>query len=257
MKQVKLTITDNTEIAANVWRMVLSGDTSGITAPGQFINIALPGHFLRRPISVSDYSSESVTILYKTAGEGTTEMTAFPSGTCLDVLTGLGNGFNAEKAAKRGKALLLGGGIGSAPMLALCRELVGKGVSVEAVLGFNSAADIILEEELKNAGARVTVMTMDGSSGKCSGVSYGHGTAVEADVIRKMTDAEHCYYYACGPVKMLRSVYQSVSCDGELSFEERMGCGFGACMGCTMHTVNGARRVCKDGPVFEKQELLF
>ena len=258
MKQAELTITDNTMIANQVWRMQLKGDVSGITVPGQFINIALPGHFLRRPISVCDYDSESVTILYKVAGEGTEDMTRLPLGTKLDVLTGLGNGFDVSKAKDCGHALLLGGGIGSAPMLALTRSLIAEGINVSAVLGFNTAADVVLAEEMCDTGANVTVMTADGTEQRLAGANYGHGVVVDAEVVKEInSNPDSAYYYACGPVKMLRSVYRSVKCDGELSFEERMGCGFGACMGCTMHTASGARRVCKDGPIFAKSEILW
>ena len=259
MKQAELTIAENTLIAKNqVWRMVLRGDASGITAPGQFINIALPGHFLRRPISVCDYTSDSITILYKVAGEGTEDMTLLKAGTKLDVLVGLGNGFDITKAKESNHALLLGGGIGSAPMLALTRRLVSEGINVSAVLGFNTADDVVLAEEMCDTGADVTVMTADGSEQRLAGANYGHGVVVEAEVIKQVNAAPgNAYYYACGPVKMLRSVYRAVKCDGELSFEERMGCGFGACMGCTMHTASGPKRVCKDGPIFPKSEILW
>ena len=254
MKQVKLTIKDNTRIADGVYRMVLEGDASAVTAPGQFINIALSGHFLRRPISVCDFDAESVTILYKIAGAGTREMAELKSGTVLDVLTGLGNGFDVSKVQAGGHALLLGGGIGSAPMLALCKALKKKKARVSAVLGFNSVSEMILADELKNAGAEVTVMTMDGSVKEEQGIIFGKGFIPDADAVK---DNEDAYYYACGPILMLRAVFKKVKCDGELSFEERMGCGFGACMGCTMHTIHGAKRVCKDGPVFAKSELLW
>lgn len=253
MKQVRLTIRENTRIAEGVYRMVLDGDCSAVAAPGQFINIALSGHFLRRPISVSDFDAGSATILYKTAGAGTREMAELPCGTVLDVLTGLGNGFDVSKVGEGGHALMLGGGIGSAPMLALCKALKAKGARVSAVLGFNSVSEMILADELKAAGAEVTVMTMDGSSADVPGISFGKGFIPDAEAVKDGS----AYYYACGPILMLRAVFKKVKCDGELSFEERMGCGFGACMGCTMHTVNGAKRVCKDGPVFAKNELLW
>ena len=256
MKQVDLAIQENTNIADNVWRMVLKGDTSAISAPGQFINIALSGHFLRRPISVCDYDADSVTILYKIAGDGTKEMTSLPIGTKLDVLTGLGNGFDSSRSRTSGHALLLCGGIGSAPMLALCKKLISDGIRVSAVLGFNKASEIILADELSSLGASVIVMTMDGSKGGSDKISYGHGAAADAD-IDSLIGASDAYYYACGPLKMLRSIYQHVKCDGEISLEERMGCGFGACMGCSIHTTEGTRRVCKDGPVFTKSQLLW
>lgn len=255
LKQVLLAIEENTAVAENVYRMVLKGDCVGVSAPGQFINIKLSGHFLRRPISVSDYDKDSVVILYKIAGEGTKEMTELKPGTELDVLTGLGNGFDVEKAKEKGHVLLLGGGIGSAPMLALCKELKAAGLRVSAVLGFNTAKELILADELESAGAEVTVMTADGSTADYCDADFKKGFVTDAPMLQG--DIDDCYYYACGPLPMLKSVFKNVKCDGELSFEERMGCGFGACMGCTMHTVHGAKRVCKDGPVFAKSELLW
>ena len=253
LKQVLLAIEENAAVAENAYRMVLKGDCSGISTPGQFINIKLSGHFLRRPIS--GYAEDSVVIFYKIAGEGTKEMTELKPGTELDVLTGLGNGFDVEKAKRNGHALLLGGGIGSAPMLALCKELKAAGVRVGAVLGFNTVGELILADELLNAGAEVTVMTADGSTAGYCDADFEKGFVTDATVLQG--DISDCYYYACGPLPMLKAVFKNVKCDGEFSFEERMGCGFGACMGCTMHTVHGARRVCKDGPVFAKSELLW
>ena len=255
LKQVLLAIEENAAVAENAYRMVLKGDCSGISTPGQFINIKLSGHFLRRPISVSGYAEDSVVIFYKIAGEGTKDMTELKPGTELDVLTGLGNGFDVEKAKRNGHALLLGGGIGSAPMLALCKELKAAGVRVGAVLGFNTVGELILADELLNAGAEVTVMTADGSTAGYCDADFEKGFVTDATVLQG--DISDCYYYACGPLPMLKAVFKNVKCDGEFSFEERMGCGFGACMGCTMHTVHGARRVCKDGPVFAKSELLW
>ncbi|MDO4961414.1 MAG: dihydroorotate dehydrogenase electron transfer subunit [Eubacteriales bacterium] len=278
MKKVRLTIKENSLIAANVYRLRLCGDISAITVPGQFINIEIPGRFLRRPISVCDVISyeekgcgclndgwdeagtsaagypqdapdkrgETV-ILYKVVGAGTAELAAMPEGTELDVLTGLGNGFDLGKTAPGQQALLLGGGIGSAPMLMLAKRLKARGAKVHAVLGFNSAQDVILEDELKQAGAEVTVMTADGSYGN-------RGFATDAAIVK---DGAYDYYYACGPGPMLKAVYKTCNDNGELSFEERMGCGFGACMGCSMQTASGPKRVCKDGPVFAKTELLW
>ena len=356
MKQVDLIITENCLIADGTYRMVLAGDVSGITAPGQFINLALPGHFLRRPISVCDVSREvnkfsvskqeflerlereaelmksaadmqsrcidcgaleywedsrenssdsasenssenslenslenfsdnslekteissssgihsSVTILYKIAGKGTAEMAELPAGTILDVLTGLGNGFDISRVKEGQRALLLGGGIGSAPMLMLTKELMAHGVKVSAVLGFNTAGDVILAEDLQRAGAEVTVMTADGSipgaeetvigadgsivGAEKSTILYGKGFVTDAGIVKS---GDYDYFFACGPMPMLKAVYRACTGEGELSFEERMGCGFGACMGCSMQTTSGTKRVCKDGPVFRRSELLW
>ena len=313
MKQVILTIQENFQIADNVWKMSLYGDVSAITKPGQFINLALPGHFLRRPISVCDVvfgespmkANESeenqsekqtflerleneshlvkealrksrsegtpeedfckdcgilefwndgaefgtVTILYKIAGKGTAEMAEMPAGTKLDVLTGLGNGFDISRVEEGQTALLLGGGIGSAPMLMLTKQLKRCGVKVHAVLGFNTAEEIILADELREAGAEVTVMTADGS-----GNNIFKGFATDAPIVQS---GSYDFFYACGPMPMLKAVYRACPGEGELSFEERMGCGFGACMGCSMQTASGPKRVCKDGPVFLRSELLW
>ena len=266
MKQVRLTVKENTEIADNVVSMLLEGDVSAVSAPGQFINIELPGLFLRRPISVCDVISDAdpikadngngcVRILYKAVGKGTELMKQLPEGTVLDVLTGLGNGFDTKCLSAGQTALLLGGGIGSAPMLMLAKQLLSKGIKVQAVLGFNTAAEVFLAEELKDAGAAVTVMTADGSSvGESAEYNTERGFVTDA---RAAAEGAFDYYYACGPMPMLKAVYNTVSGDGELSFEERMGCGFGACMGCTMETVSGPKRICKDGPVFNRSELMW
>ena len=245
MQERILTIKEQSMVADRVYRLVLSGDVSAITTPGQFINIALDGFFLRRPISVCDVNDDSATIFYKRVGHGTELLSGLMEGTELNVLTGLGNGFNTKKSGSR--SLLIGGGIGSAPMLMLAKRLIAEEKSVTVVLGFNSSADVILENELKalGNGIEVMVMTADGSYGRKGMVT---------DVIN---DIDYTYFYACGPLPMLKAVYKTAAGDGELSFEERMGCGFGACVGCSMETSSGAKRVCKDGPVFEKGEVLW
>ena len=242
MKQVLLKIAENRPIAEGVMRMRLEGDVSAITVPGQFINIKLDGFFLRRPISVCDWDESSVTILYKILGRGTEAMAQMTQGT-LDVLTGLGNGFNAAAACQ--KPLLIGGGIGSAPMMGLARCLLAKGIRPRVILGFNSRDEIFCEEEFKALGCDVTVTTADGS--------YG----VRGFVTEAMKDADYDYFFTCGPEPMLKAVYRASKTSGQLSFEERMGCGFGACMGCSCETVTGYKRICKDGPVLEKEELLW
>ena len=243
MKQAFYTVTENTPVADGVYRMRLTGDTSAITRPGQFINLRLEGKFLRRPISVCDWDEESVTIIYKVLGEGTEQMTRYLPGKEMDVLTGLGNGFDTARAGER--PLLLGGGVGTPPLYALAKELLAAGKSVTAVLGFNSKKDVFYESELRALGAEVVVATVDGSHG------------VPGFVTDALDGLDYSYYYACGPELMLRAVWRAAPTDGELSFEERMGCGFGACMGCTCKTLTGYKRICRDGPVLRKGEIAW
>ncbi len=242
MKKVIFEITENSPLAAGVYRLRLAGDTSGVTAPGQFVNIALPGLYLRRPISVCDAEPGLLTLVYKVVGHGTEAMAAMGRGERLDVLTGLGNGFDTALAGD--SPLLLGGGIGAAPLYWLARTLRAAGKRVCAVLGFNTEGDIFYEDEFRALGCDVTVATADGSYG-------AHGFVTNA-----LPD-DYSFTYACGPEPMLRAVCDRAAGDGQLSFEARMGCGFGACMGCTRETVNGPKRVCRDGPVFRKGEILW
>ncbi len=243
MEQVLLTIEENTEIAQGVVRMVLSGSVSAVTAPGQFINLALAGRYLRRPISVCDRDDGSLTILYKIAGHGTAQMAEMKRGETLDVLTGLGNGFSMEAA--EGHTLLIGGGIGAAPLYWLARELRARGIRTTAVLGFNTAADVYYEREFTALCDSIVISTADGSRG------------VRGFVTDAMKELDCDYFYTCGPEQMLRAVYKASKSSGEFSFEERMGCGFGACMGCTCRTVTGWKRICRDGPVLRKEEILW
>ena len=243
MDQVILAIKENTPIARDVYRMTLRGDVSAFTAPGQFINIALAGRFLRRPISVCDKSDNTVTILYKLVGAGTRQMAAMAAGETLDVLTGLGNGFDV--GAARGRTLLIGGGIGAAPLYWLARELKASGVETTAVLGFNGADDVYYEREFSDVCTSVVLATADGSRG------------LKGFVTDAMADLSYDYFYACGPEPMLKAVWRASASDGELSFEERMGCGFGACMGCTCKTITGWKRICRDGPVLRKEEIAW
>ncbi len=243
MDQVILTIKHNERIAKDVFRMDLVGDVSAVAVPGQFINIALAGRYLRRPISVCDKRRDTVTILYKTVGTGTSQMAAMAVGETLDVLTGLGNGFDPDAA--NGRALLIGGGIGTAPLYWLARELKARGAEATAVLGFNSADDIFYEKEFTAVCDRVVLATADGSRG------------VKGFVSDAMTGLAYDYFYACGPEPMLKAVWRAAESDGELSFEERMGCGFGACMGCTCRTITGWKRICRDGPVLRKGEIAW
>ena len=243
MKQGFYTVIENKSIAKNVFRMCLSGDTSAVTAPGQFINIRLDGQYLRRPISVCDWDENTITIIYKILGQGTAYMTRLTNGDILDILTGLGNGFDVTDAGDA--PLLLGGGVGTPPMYALAKKLLAMGKNVHIALGFNTAADVFYEEELRALGAKVTVATVDGSCG------------VKGFVTDAAAGLSPSYYFACGPEPMLKAVYRTLPCSGQLSFEERMGCGFGACMGCTCKTVTGYKRICRDGPVLRKEEILW
>ena len=237
MKQVYFTIAENKRIAKNVCRMRLLGDTSAIAAPGQFVNIKLDGFFLRRPISVCDAEDGELTLIYKTVGAGTEKMSALAPGEKLDLLTGLGNGYDTSKSGEA--PLLLGGGVGAPPMYLLAKKLLGEGV-----LGFNTADEVFLAQDLRSIGCEVTVATADGSLG------------VRGFVTDALPD-DYTYFYACGPEPMLRAVCFATATSGQLSFEERMGCGFGACMGCTCETLTGCKRICRDGPVLEKEEIIW
>lgn len=242
MKQGLFTITENIPLTESVYKMRLSGDTGAITAPGQFINIKLDGAFLRRPISVYDKDSDSVTIIYKVVGRGTGMMSRMKQGDTLDILTGLGNGY--DTSASGGSPLLIGGGVGVPPLYMLAKKLIGEGKKVSAVLGFNTADEVFGENEFRALGVNVTVTTADGSYGT-------RGFVTDA-----LPDG-YTYFYTCGPESMLKSVYKTAKTDGQFSFEERMGCGFGACMGCSCKTVTGYKRICKEGPVLRKEEILW
>lgn len=239
------TILSNEPLTPAVYRMVLEGDTQYITRSGQFINIELEGKFLRRPISVSDYDATTITIIYKVVGSGTEQMKGLAVGTKLDILTGLGNGFNTDNAAQR--PLLVGGGVGVPPMYTLCKRLLTEGKKPIVILGFNTASEIFYEAEFKALGVDVYCSTADGS----------HGTkGFVTDVIREKALAFD-YLYTCGPLPMLKALYDATEVDGEYSFEERMGCGFGACVGCTCKTKYGYKRICKDGPVLKREEIIW
>ena len=242
MKDSLFTIEENTRIARDVFRMVLAGDVSEITAPGQFVNLKLDGFYLRRPISVCDLAKDRLTLIYKVVGRGTKAMSLLPPGEQLMILTGLGNGYDLQKAG--GRPLLLGGGVGVPPLYLLAKRLRAAGKSVTVVLGFNSADDVFYENEFRALGCDVRVTTADGSYGKKGFV----------------TDAlpeDYSHFYACGPEPMLKAVWKTAATDGQMSFEERMGCGFGACMGCSCKTLAGYKRICKDGPVMMKSEVTF
>ena len=240
MKQVRMTVSENEMIARQVYRLRLRGDTSGILRPGQFVNLKLEGLFLRRPISVCAWEEDSLTPIYKTVGTGTAQMSRLAPGAELDLLTGLGNGYDPEKAGEA--PLLLGGGVGVPPLYGLARVLRQAGKRVTAVLGFNTAAEVFLAEEFRALGCDTVVATADGSLGL-------------KGFVTDCLPEKYSYFYACGPLPMLRAVYHLSRSEGEFSLEERMGCGFGACMGCSFQTRNGFKRICREGPVLEKGEI--
>ncbi len=244
MKETILTIIENQQIAKDIYRMRLQGDTSAVSAPGQFINLMLDGYYLRRPISVNDLEGDVLTIIYKVLGEGTRDMTAYPVGKELNVLTGLGNGYALEKSGDR--PLLVGGGVGIPPLYLLCRRLLAQGKKPQVVLGYNTKDEIFLADDFAALGVEVTVLTADGSCGVKGLVTDG---------ITAKND--YTYLYTCGPEPMLKAVYEVTKTSGQFSFEERMGCGFGACMGCNCKTKYGNKRICKDGPVLEKEEIVW
>ena len=245
MKQLTFEIKSNEQIAKNVYRMQLCGDTTGIL-PGQFVNIRVQGQFLRRPISVCNVepslnnAEPLLTIIYKVVGVGTEAMSHLPVGTQLDVLTLLGNGYDLSKAGDA--PLLVGGGVGVPPMYMLARQLREAGKKVRVILGFNTQDEVFYEEEFRALGCDVTVTTVDGS----------HGVK---GFVTNALDGKQSYYYTCGPLPMIKALLQAIGTHGEVSMEERMGCGFGACMGCTIQTTHGPKRVCKEGPVFPAEIL--
>ena len=239
------TIVSNEPLTPAVYRMVLEGDTQYITRSGQFINIELEGKFLRRPISVSDYNDTTITIIYKVVGSGTGQMREMERGKKLDILTGLGNGFSTENNAQR--PLLVGGGVGVPPLYNLCKRLLAEGKKPSVILGFNTESEVFYAEEFKALGVDVYCSTADGSMGTKGFVT---------DAIKE-NNVEFDYLYTCGPLPMLKALYAATECDGEYSFEERMGCGFGACMGCTCKTKYGNKRICKDGPVLKRDEIVW
>ena len=243
MKDVLFKIISNVCIAKNTYECVLEGDTSAITAPGQFVNLKLDGFYLRRPISVCDSSEGRLTIIYKVVGDGTERMAATAPGAEWLTLTGLGNGYDLDKSGDR--PLLIGGGAGVPPMYMLCKELIKQGKKPTVILGFNTENEVFYKQEFTNLGANVIIATADGSIG------------VRGFVTDAMADLDYTYFYTCGPEPMLRAVYEKSLTSGQFSFEERMGCGFGACMGCSCKTKYGNKRICRDGPVLEKEEIIW
>ncbi len=242
MKQSIFSITQNIHLTDSVMKMELKGDTSAIIRPGQFVNIKLDGLFLRRPISVCDVQGDTLTIIYKVVGKGTELMQSMNGGE-LDVLSGLGNGYDLSKSGDC--PLLIGGGVGVPPLYMLAKQLIGEGKKVTVVLGFNTKNEIFYENEFKALGADVIVATADGSYGTRGFVTDAIG------------NLDYSYFYTCGPEPMLKAVYAATKTSGQFSFEERMGCGFGACMGCSCKTIYGNKRICKEGPVLYKEEILW
>ena len=264
MKQGMFTITANRRLTQNVCEMILAGDTSACQRPGQFLNIKLDGLFLRRPISVCDYDDEEIKIIYKIVGKGTQAMADMRSGQTLDVLTGLGNGYDSGKAGA--SPVLIGGGVGIPPLYGLLKALqrqraadakavlaaggLANGESagtekIRVILGFNTAEEIFYQNEFEAAGAEVLLATADGSVG------------VKGFVTDVLAGLDYSYFYTCGPEAMFRAIERVAKTSGQYSFEERMGCGFGACMGCSCETKYGSKRICKDGPVLEREEILW
>lgn len=240
-KEDNYKILSNEKIAKDVYKMILEGDTQYITAPGQFINIKLNDKFLRRPISVCDCDDNTITIIYKVVGSGTEYMSTLEEGEILDILTGLGNGYDISKSTK---PLLIGGGVGVPPLYMLAKKLIEAGQRPVVILGFNTKDEIFYEEEFKSIGCDVRVTTVDGS--------YG----IKGFVTDAFPD-DYDYFYTCGPMPMFRAIEKVAVTSGQYSFEERMGCGFGACMGCSCKTKYGSKRICKDGPVLEREEIVW
>lgn len=242
MKQGYFSIIQNEKLTDSVYKMTLKGDVSDITKPGQFINVKLDGLFLRRPISVNDVNQDTLTIIYKVVGKGTEQLASMQDGV-LDILTGLGNGYDVDKSGDT--PLLIGGGVGVPPLYLLAKQLLSQGKKVTVILGFNKASEVFYKEEFEKLGCTVIVTTVDGSLG------------VKGFVTDAMGDLEYSHIFTCGPEPMLKSVYRESKTSGQFSFEERMGCGFGACMGCSCKTLYGNKRICKDGPVLIKEEIIW
>ena len=243
MKEVNYTVESNRRIARDIWEMVLCGDNSAITRPGQFVNLLIEGCYLRRPLSVCNMESDRLTLIYKVVGKGTEVLSRMVPGEKLDILTGLGNGYDLAPAGD--SPVLLGGGVGVPPLYHLAKRLLAMGKQVTVILGFNTQSEVFYEAEFRALGCRVIVATADGS--------YG----VKGFATTPLNDLNYSYFYTCGPEPMLKAVYKTTRTSGQMSFEERMGCGFGACMGCSCKTLTGYKRICKDGPVMRKEEILW
>ena len=243
MKEVIYTVESNVALTDSVYKMVMSGDTSAITGAGQFVNIKLDGQYLRRPISICDYDEGSLTLIYKVVGVGTEKMSAMLPGEKLNILTGLGNGYDLSLSGDA--PVLVGGGVGVPPLYKLCKLLKAEGKKVTVVLGFNAKSEIFAEKEFSEIADKVIVTTVDGS--------YG----VKGFVTNALPEIDYTYVYSCGPLPMLKALAGATETSGQYSLEERMGCGFGACMGCSCKTLLGNKRICKEGPVFVKEEIIW
>ena len=243
MKQSVYTVLSNVRIAPNVYCMEVQGDAGGFTAPGQFADIQIPGLYLRRPISICDVGENTLTYVYKTVGRGTDAMSRMEAGQELDMLTGLGNGFDVTRAGDA--PVLIGGGVGVPPLYWLAKKLLERGVRDQVVLGFNTASEVFGADWFRELGLDVRVTTVDGSMG------------IRGFVTDALADMEYSFFYTCGPMPMFRAIERVAKTDGQYSFEQRMGCGFGACMGCSMMTRSGAKRVCKEGPVFDREDIIW
>ena len=243
MKEVIYTIESNVALTDSVYRMVMSGDTSAIGGAGQFVNVKLDGQYLRRPISICDYDESTLTLIYKVVGVGTEKMSAMQAGEKLNILTGLGNGYDLSLSGDA--PLLVGGGVGVPPLYKLCKLLKAEGKKVTVILGFNTKSEIFAEKDFAEIADRVIVTTVDGS--------YG----VKGFVTNALPDIDYTYVYSCGPLPMLKALAGATETSGQYSLEERMGCGFGACMGCSCKTLLGNKRICKEGPVFVKEEIIW
>lgn len=242
MKQVILKIISNKKIAKDIYKLELFGDVSEITTPGQFVNIKIEGLFLRRPISVCDCNNNTLTLIYKVVGKGTEILSNMQEGE-LDVLIGLGNGYDTSLSGEN--PLLLGGGVGVPPLYMLAKTLINEGKKITVVLGFNTKDEVFYKNEFENLGAKVLVTTVDGSF------------EMKGFVTDAAKNLDYSYFYTCGPEPMLKAIYKNLKTEGQFSFEERMGCGFGACMGCSCKTITGYKRICKEGPVLKKEEILW
>ena len=236
-------LVENTQLTKTVWRMKLQGDTSAIKAPGQFVQLTVPGFYLRRPISICNWDEETITLVYKVVGQGTEAMSAMKNGMEIDLLNGLGNGFDTSRCGD--KPLLIGGGVGLPPMIGLCRQLLAEGKHPTVLAGFNTESEVFLRDAVEEMGAPFVLATMDGSAG------------VKGLVTDAMKDLEFTDVCACGPLPMLKAIMNATVAPAQLSFEERMGCGFGACMGCTVKVKGGYKRICKDGPILDREEVIW
>jgi len=245
MKQVVFLIQSNIQIACQTWQMRLEGDSSALVSPGQFVDVAVEGFFLRRPFAARDWDAEGFDFIYKTVGEGTEAMSRMKPGQAIDVLTGLGNGFDSDSC--KGKALLISGGLGASPLFPLAKRLIAEGKTVTAILGFNTAAEAILQSEYEALGAKVHMVTMDGSLGI---------KGLVTDAVKEV-DPSFDFFYTCGPKVMMKAVCETLDGPGQASLEERMGCGCGICYGCTCHTDKGPKRICADGPVFNREDIIW